>query len=72
MTFGYDPTRPVLKDVSFELPGGKVVAIVGPTGSGKTTLVSLIAGEPSRDVTIAKGGPNIEGMAALLRLLLPL
>jgi ABC-type multidrug transport system fused ATPase/permease subunit len=33
----------VLKDVHFEVPGGKVVAIVGPTGSGKTTLVNLIA-----------------------------
>jgi len=41
--FGYDPAKPVLKDVSFHIPGGKVVAIVGPTGGGKTTLVSLIA-----------------------------
>lgn len=43
VTFGYDPAKPVLKDISFEVPGGKVVAIVGPTGAGKTTLVSLIA-----------------------------
>jgi ABC-type multidrug transport system fused ATPase/permease subunit len=43
VTFGYDPAKPVLKDISFDVPGGKVVAIVGPTGSGKTTLVSLIA-----------------------------
>jgi ABC-type multidrug transport system fused ATPase/permease subunit len=43
VTFGYDPAKPVLKDVSFEVPGGKVVAVVGPTGSGKTTLVSLVA-----------------------------
>jgi ATP-binding cassette subfamily B protein len=43
VTFGYDPAKPVLKDVSFEVAGGKVVAIVGPTGAGKTTLVSLIA-----------------------------
>jgi len=43
VTFGYDPAKPVLRDVSFDLPGGKIAAIVGPTGSGKTTLVSLIA-----------------------------
>ncbi|GMU22327.1 MAG: ABC transporter ATP-binding protein [Phycisphaerae bacterium] len=43
VTFGYDPAKPVLHDVSFEVPGGSVVAIVGPTGAGKTTLVSLIA-----------------------------
>jgi ATP-binding cassette subfamily B protein len=43
VTFGYDPLKPVLKDVSFRVPGGGIVAIVGPTGAGKTTLVSLIA-----------------------------
>lgn len=43
VTFGYNAEKPVLHDVSFEVPGGSVVAIVGPTGSGKTTLVNLIA-----------------------------
>jgi ATP-binding cassette subfamily B protein len=43
VSFGYDPAKPVLHDISFDVPGGSVVAIAGPTGAGKTTLVSLLA-----------------------------
>jgi ATP-binding cassette subfamily B protein len=43
VTFGYDAKKPVIHDVSFEVKGGQVIAIVGPTGAGKTTLVNLIA-----------------------------
>lgn len=45
VTAGYDPARPVLRDLSFSLTGPERVAIVGPNGSGKTTLVRLIAGQ---------------------------
>jgi ABC-type multidrug transport system fused ATPase/permease subunit len=43
VTFGYDANKPVLKNISFDVQGGQRVAIVGPTGAGKTTLVNLIA-----------------------------
>jgi subfamily B ATP-binding cassette protein MsbA len=42
VTFGYDPARPVLKDVSFVVEPGQLVGVVGPSGGGKSTLVSLI------------------------------
>lgn len=40
--FGYNPDRPILKDVSFTIPAGKTVGIVGPTGSGKSTIARLL------------------------------
>ena len=40
--FGYEPGRPVLRGVSLEAPPGRTVALVGFTGAGKTTLVSLV------------------------------
>jgi ATP-binding cassette subfamily B protein len=62
--FGYDPRRPILKDVSFTVPAGKTVAIVGPSGAGKSTVSRIlfrfydvtagrvsIDGEDIRDVT---------------------
>lgn len=42
VTFGYDPEKPVLKDVSFSIPAGTRVAVVGPTGAGKTTIINLL------------------------------
>ena len=42
VTFHYDANRPILKGVSFEVPAGKTVAIVGPTGAGKSTISRLL------------------------------
>ena len=42
VNFAYDPSRPILHDISFEIPSGKTVAVVGPSGSGKSTLARLL------------------------------
>ncbi|HEY8573037.1 ABC transporter ATP-binding protein [Phenylobacterium sp.] len=72
VTFGYDPTRPILHDVSFKVRPREVVALVGPTGSGKTSIISLthrfyeadrgqvlVGGHDVRDVTIDSLGRSI-------------
>jgi subfamily B ATP-binding cassette protein MsbA len=43
VSFGYNPDQLILKDVSFEIEPGQVAAFVGPTGGGKTTIISLVA-----------------------------
>lgn len=43
MTFAYDETKTILKDVSFTVNPGESVALVGPTGAGKSTIVNLIS-----------------------------
>jgi ATP-binding cassette subfamily B protein len=42
VTFGYEPGHPAVRDVSFAVEPGEVLAMVGPTGAGKTTLVNLL------------------------------
>ncbi len=42
VTFAHEPVRPVLRDVSFEIASGERIALVGRSGAGKTTLVSLL------------------------------
>lgn len=42
VNFGYDPGKPVIRDFSAKVKAGQKVAIVGPTGAGKTTLVNLL------------------------------
>lgn len=57
VTFHYDPERPILKGVSFEVPAGKTVAIVGPTGAGKSTISRLLY----RFYDVTGGGITIDG-----------
>jgi ABC-type transport system involved in Fe-S cluster assembly fused permease/ATPase subunit len=40
--FAYEPDRPILHDLTFEIPPGKTVAVVGPSGAGKSTLARLL------------------------------
>ena len=58
VTFGYDPERPVLRAIDLELEAGKVVALIGHTGAGKTTLASLVP----RFYDVQTGSVSIDGM----------
>ncbi len=42
VVFGYNPQKPILKGISLDVPAGTKVAVVGPTGAGKTTLINLL------------------------------
>ena len=57
VSFGYDPRRPILKDVSFRVPAGKRIAIVGPSGAGKSTISRLLF----RFYDVAEGAVRIDG-----------
>jgi len=57
VTFGYDGHEPVLRGIDLEVEPGRTVAIVGPTGSGKTTLVMLIP----RLYDVSEGAVLVDG-----------
>ncbi|MEM9734357.1 MAG: ABC transporter ATP-binding protein/permease [Pseudomonadota bacterium] len=57
VNFHYDANRPILKNVSFEVPAGKTVAIVGPSGAGKSTISRLLY----RFYDIQQGSITIDG-----------
>ncbi|QQA42180.1 ABC transporter ATP-binding protein [Pelagovum pacificum] len=72
VTFGYNPKEPVLRDVNFRVNSGETVALVGPTGSGKSSAMALVhrfydvqsgtvlvGGRDVRDVTLESLGRHI-------------
>ncbi|BCY12840.1 ABC transporter ATP-binding protein [Actinoplanes sp. L3-i22] len=57
VSFGYDPDRPVLRDVTLRISPGETIACVGPTGAGKSTLAKLVARlyDPDRGAVLIDG-----------------
>jgi ABC-type multidrug transport system fused ATPase/permease subunit len=68
VSFAYGDGPPVLQDVSFEVPAGRTVALVGPTGSGKSTIASLAARlvDPDSGTVTLSGRPLADLSAAAL------
>ena len=58
VSFGYDPEKPVLRDVDLTIPAGQIVGLVGPSGAGKTTFATLIP----RFYEVSKGSIEIDGV----------
>ncbi|MEK5445039.1 MULTISPECIES: ABC transporter ATP-binding protein [unclassified Fredinandcohnia] len=57
VTFGYEDGQPILKNVHFSVKAGEKVALVGPTGSGKTTIINLL----SRFYDVTAGELKVDG-----------
>jgi len=55
--FAYDPSRPVLRDIGFDVAAGQTVALVGRTGAGKTTIANLIP----RFYDVGRGAVRVDG-----------
>ena len=58
VAFGYDPARPVLDRITLDIPAGRTVALIGRTGSGKTTLAALVP----RFYDVTDGRVLVDGM----------
>ena len=58
VSFGYDPEKPVLRDVDLTIPAGQIVGLVGPSGAGKTTFAALIP----RFYEVTRGAVEVDGI----------
>ena len=57
VTFGYTPERTTIEDMSLHAEPGQMIALVGPTGAGKTTIINLL----TRFYEIDEGSISIDG-----------
>ena len=60
VTFGYDPARPILRDVSLRLLRGERIGILGANGAGKTTLLRLLLGQLTPQAGEQRIGANVQ------------
>lgn len=58
VSFSYDPKKPLIRGLNFEVKAGQTVAIVGPTGAGKTTLINLLM----RFYDVNEGAIKVDGV----------
>lgn len=58
VSFSYDPNKPLIQNFNVEVKAGQTVAVVGPTGAGKTTLINLLM----RFYDVTKGAIKIDGI----------
>lgn len=58
VSFSYDPEKPLIRNLNFEVKAGQTVAIVGPTGAGKTTLINLLM----RFYDVNEGAIKVDGI----------
>ncbi len=58
VSFAYEPARPILRELSFEIPAGHTVAVVGPSGAGKSTLARLLY----RFYDVSAGAITLDGV----------
>ncbi|MFD1902074.1 multidrug efflux ABC transporter subunit EfrB [Enterococcus termitis] len=58
VSFSYDPKKPLIRNLNFEVKAGQTVAIVGPTGAGKTTLINLLM----RFYDVNEGAIKVDGI----------
>jgi ATP-binding cassette subfamily B multidrug efflux pump len=58
VSFSYDPEKPLIRNLNFKVEAGQMVAIVGPTGAGKTTLINLLM----RFYDVTGGAIKIDGI----------